>query len=147
MKVGFPSGERTIDVDSPWGKENIRRIARRSYSALSSSLVSSPRSANQVIAEIAIIIRKEMKQICSESHDSVIRDSQEGIKHFKWERVWTELVNHMPTLMKLLSAIFLNQKATQNIMLSHCMHDSEEEVREDVYGPEGTFSSVIWEWL
>ena len=84
--------------------------------------MSSPRSANQVIAEIAIIIRKEMKQICSESRDSVIRDSQEGIKHFKWERVWTELVNHMPTLMKLLSAIFLNQKATQNICsLIACM--------------------------
>ena len=116
MTVGFPSGKKKADIDSPWNKENIRRIARGSYSSLASSVVSSARTKNCVIAEMSQLIKKEMKNICSESHDSVIRDSQEGIKHFSWDTIWLELVSHMPTLVKLLSTLCPDEKASQKIV-------------------------------
>lgn len=100
MKVGYPSGSRTINL-SPWGRRNVKRIARRSYSLLSSSVATSPRTSDHVIATVSQTIRKEIKAICSTSHDSILLDTNEGIKHFNWETVYTELVNMLPTLMKV----------------------------------------------
>lgn len=46
-----------------------------------------------------------MKEISSASHDSVLRDSVEAIKQFKWETVKLELEQKTPTLVSLLSQL------------------------------------------
>ena len=78
MKVSYPSGGKTITIIT-WTKENVKCIARKSYSSLSSSLVSSTRTA-----AVARCIKKEMKVIISTNHDSIIRDTYEAVKHFSW---------------------------------------------------------------
>ena len=83
----------------------MKRLARGSYTALSASLTKSDRMGNQIIADIIRIVRKEMKELSSESHSSILRDTFEAVKRFSWETVWMELVNKVPTLMKILSGL------------------------------------------
>ncbi len=80
-----------MEVDSPWRQENIKRVAEGRYSALSSSVAGSDRTEDIVLSRIAHRIKQEMKDICSESHDSILRDSHEAVKRFSWETVWLEL--------------------------------------------------------
>jgi len=121
VKVGYPSGDKSIDVTSPWGKKNVKRIVRKSYASLTSSVVSSPRTSDLVISNICHTIHREMKNICSLSHDSILRDSHERVKHFSWQTVFLELKSNMPTLIKLLAAIIPDHKSKSMICLIACM--------------------------
>ena len=56
-----------------------------------------------MISKLVIRIKEEMKDICSISHDSILRDHIEAVKHFHWDTVFLELVRKLPTLMSLLS--------------------------------------------
>ena len=58
-----------------------------------------------IMSKIAIKIRQEIKQVSSETHDSILRDSVEAVKHFHWETVRLEMVQQTPTLMSLLSQL------------------------------------------
>ena len=44
-----------------------------------------------------------MQSICLDAHDSILRDCVEAVKHFHWETVMLELLQNVPTLMRLLS--------------------------------------------
>ena len=122
MKIRYPSCEKTIEIDSPWTKQNVKRIARRSYTSLSSSIVSCSRTSDKVLTEVARCIRREMKAICSERHDSVLRDTYEGVKRFSWKTVWLELLKNMPTLVKLLVAILSKRNQSNDVIsLIVCM--------------------------
>ena len=118
MKIRYPSCEKTIEIDSPWTKQNVKRIARRSYISLSSSIVSCSRTSDMVLIEVARCIRRGMKAICSERHDSVLRDTYEGVKRFSWKTVWLELLKNMPTLVKLLVAILSKRKRSNDVISS-----------------------------
>ena len=105
MKLTYPSCEKVVNAESPRVKDNIRQLVCESYSSLSCSIVSSSCTTNQVIAKISLCIRKEMKNMCSDSHDSILRDSCEGIAQFSWQTIWLELTTCMPPLIKLLSTL------------------------------------------
>ena len=96
--------------------KNVKRIARRNYTSLSSSLASCSRTSNKVLMDVARGIRKEIKGICSENHNSVLRDTYEGVKHFSWETVWLELLKQVPTLIKLLITILPDHKQSRNVV-------------------------------
>ena len=84
--------------------------------------MSSPRTSDLAISSICHTIHKEMKNICSLSHDSILRDSHEGVKHFSWQTVFLELKNNMPTLIKVLAAIITDHKNSKSIIcLIACM--------------------------
>lgn len=68
-------------------------------------MVHSDRARSRVITEVIKHIQNEMKAICSDKHDSILRDSIDGIKQFSWNTVWVEMITKMPTLMKLLSGL------------------------------------------
>ena len=72
--------------------------------------------SKSVISQIANKIKAEMKDISSEAHDSILRDSIEAVKHFHWETVMLELSHKIPTLMSLLSQL-VQQPATQKPLL------------------------------
>ena len=57
------------------------------------------------LLQVANKIKSEMKAVSSDAHDSILRDTVEGVKHFSWETVWLELSKNMPTLISLLSQI------------------------------------------
>ena len=56
-----------------------------------------------------------MKEISSDSHDSILRDTVEAVKNISWETVRLELLEKMPTLMTLLAHI--TGKSSQNAPL------------------------------
>lgn len=63
------------------------------------------------------LIKKEMKVICSESHDSILWDCNEGIRFFKWERLFKEMCDQMPTLTTLLLFLVSGKDDTKRIIL------------------------------
>ena len=54
------------------------------------------------------MINQEIQKLKSLSHDSILKDWYEAVKHFSWETVWVELTTNVPTLMKILSALVPN---------------------------------------
>lgn len=58
-----------------------------------------------------------MKNICSESHDSIIRDSNEGIRNFRWDRLFHELSQNMPTCVSLLLSMIPGKDDGKRVML------------------------------
>ena len=103
--MGYPSGERTVKLHSPWGRRNVKRIVRRSYSALSSSITTSLRTSDKIAFQVASVIRREIKGICSTQHESILRIKDEDIKQLNFQDVWTEFCQKMPTLMMILASI------------------------------------------
>ena len=90
--IKHPSGDRKVLIDSPWRQENIKRVVHRRYSSLASSLASSERTSDLVIIQIAHQIKQEVKDICAESHNSILQHSHESIKRFSWKTIWLELL-------------------------------------------------------
>ena len=50
-----------------------------------------------------MMIRREIKNLCSSDYDSILRDTVQAVKQFNWDTVMLELLNKVPTLMTLLS--------------------------------------------
>jgi L1 cell adhesion molecule like protein len=71
-----------------------------------------------LIQEMACQIKKEMKHVCSESHDSILRDSVDGVKQFSWETVWVELQRNIPTLITLLEELVSNDRPLLCLIVS-----------------------------
>ena len=113
---GYPSKRKVFKVNTPARKQGIKRLARRSYRSLASSIVNySPLSTNMV-SEVARKIKAEMKDISSQRHNSFLLDSCEAVKHFSWDRVLHKLRNMMPTLMQLLTKLISNPLARKPLM-------------------------------
>ena len=95
MNIRYPSGQRTYPINSPWRQNTIKSLTRKSYRAFATSANSSSLTSERILEQVCKII-KEMKGICSDEHDSILRDTYEGVKHFKWSRFFDELVQKMP---------------------------------------------------
>ena len=70
---------------------------------MAETIMDSPEMSKGIVSKIARKIKAEMKNISSKDHDSILRDSEEAVKHFSWETVVMELRQKLPTLMSLLS--------------------------------------------
>jgi hypothetical protein len=118
ITVPFRSRKQTFTVTSPWSKQNVKRLARKNLSSLVSSFADSPRTSNLVLKRVSFIIHKEMTDICSLHHNSVLRDGDDGVKYFNWDTVWVELAQKMPTLMKLLYTIITQRNGKKKKILT-----------------------------
>lgn len=92
-------------MKTPVRKHAVKRIVRRKYTALASSMVQSDATCNAVLIEVARKVKQEMKKFSSDATDSLLRDTYEALKRFSWKTVHLEMRRHIPTLMSLLSAI------------------------------------------
>ena len=81
----------------------VKRIARRSYVSLSHTIVKL--HSAKIIKSLGNSIKKEYKNVCSDQHKSIFRGDSENIKSFSWDKLWSEIHQHMPTLASLLTAI------------------------------------------
>ena len=68
-------------------------------------MVNSRESLNATIKQLTWKIRGEMKQLFSSSHDSILMDSVEAVKHFHWDTVLLEYKRMVPTLILLLESL------------------------------------------
>jgi len=64
-----------------------------------SAPITSEVGRKSAISALVRVISNEFKVLCSASHDSILRDTVEAVKHFSWETVWLELCKMVPTLM------------------------------------------------
>lgn len=56
----------------------------------------------EVVAALGNSVQKEIKKLCSDSHDSILRmKSKTALERFTWERVWLEIQMNAPLLVSL----------------------------------------------
>lgn len=92
-------------IGTPARKKAIRSLSRRSYKAATSSFSEMPQTKNYLLQSFVRTVNKEITSICSYKHNSILRDSHEGIKRFSWEVIWSELVENVPILLKLIQSL------------------------------------------
>ena len=68
------------------------------------------------MVEVAKRVRKEMKEICAKTHNSILRDSHEAVKCFSWQTIWLEYVQKMPTLLNLLSNLVSDVEKSKSLL-------------------------------
>ena len=101
--VPYKGGPRKYNIKTPSRKSAIKRLARKTYKATATTMLSTPLMSQPILLQLALKIRNEMKEISSTSYDSILRDTVEAVKNFSWETVRLELLQKVPTLMTILS--------------------------------------------
>ncbi len=102
VNIGYKSGAKVLKIITPVRKRGIKRLARRSYRGLSSTVLGSSEITKSVVAQLCRKITAEMKQLSSDEYNSVLRDNMEA---FNWETVMFEFEKKLPTLVNLLNGI------------------------------------------
>ena len=102
------SGYRYVDVESLWKAENIKRLVKDRYCALSNSIVNAEQTKGLIVTEVVRNVNEEIKKICLDEHSSILLDNHEAVKKFSWRTIWMELNTCMPILMKLLTGFVRN---------------------------------------
>ena len=124
MKIDYPSGTKIYNVSNgtPSRKAGIKQYARRCQAVAATAAKSAPTS-EKIMREVARTIRREMEDLASDDHDSILRDTTEAVKHFSWETIALELKKEVPTLMRSLvrnkSQPFISSLACQLIKDHH----------------------------
>lgn len=98
-------------------------VARGKRRSIAHATVENGELRHEVVTAIGNAARKEIKKICSDSHDSILRMKlKPALEHFTWERVWTELQNHAPLLMSLLLQLLPPSKREgKNVRAALCI--------------------------
>ena len=84
MNVTYPSGEKSYAISTPWRKKAVRQLARKSYRSLGSAAIASDVNIKVTLASITQKIKKELQNLCSLQHDSILRDTIEAVWYFSW---------------------------------------------------------------
>ena len=93
-------------VITPRRQPVVRSLSRRSYKAASSKFTSLPQTPAYLLQRLVSQIRKEVSAICSLNHNSILRGEHKTLKIFSWTRIWRELYENVPTLVKLFQGLF-----------------------------------------
>ena len=95
-------------IKTPTRKAGIKQYTRHRYQAVAATAVKSAPTSDKVMREVARKIKKEMHDIATSKHDSILRDTVEAVKHFSWDTVTIELQMKTPILMQLLRSLVRN---------------------------------------
>ena len=102
--VEYPSGTKHFDL-TPNKKKAIISYTKRHYRAAAKKITTSKDMSEPIRISLTQQIRKEMAEICSTEHHSILRDTHEAVKRFSWEIVWSEYQCKVPTLFTFLSGL------------------------------------------
>ena len=70
----------------------------------------------QLLRALCESARKEIRHVCSDSHDSILRlKTKPALEHFSWETIWTELQQNTPTLLDILKELIPTSKRERDI--------------------------------
>ena len=89
-------------------------LSRRNYRATSHKIIKSKELKEPVIAAFSRVVLGEMRVVSSTSNPTVLRDSQEKLKQFNWESLWSEFQKNLPILLSFLQKIL--PKATKKFL-------------------------------
>lgn len=80
-----------------------RYIGRGNKRSIVTTVMENPHLRPHVLEAVAMEIEKEVKKVCSDNHDSILRMKfKEALERFSWDRVWRELSDNVPTLLHLV---------------------------------------------
>jgi len=101
--VEYPSGiVKSFDL-TPKRKKTVLSLSRCNYRAAAKGHITTEHISDHVVKPLTQRVHHEMTVICSEQHDSILRDSHKGVKRFSWENIWLEFQANVSTLYKVLS--------------------------------------------
>ena len=83
----------------------MKQVYRREFSSAIHNLqkIVPPK---EVIETPVKIMMNEIKELCSIEDESVLRDTDKGLRYFSWEAVWQELALKAPTILHLYRLLF-----------------------------------------
>ena len=82
-----------------------KAVARNSKQALAKECLKQPETREYILRSIAVLIRNEMKAMCSDRINSVLRSTDINDLHeFTWDRLLTELRKNAPIFLRVLHA-------------------------------------------
>ena len=90
---------------TPTRQPTVCSLTRRSYKAATSAFTWLPRTQPYLLDKLVSQIRKEVNAICSLKHNSVLRGKHTTLKDFSWTRIWHDLTEKVPTLVKLFQKL------------------------------------------
>ena len=93
-------------VITPTRQPVVCSLSRRSYKAASSTFTCLSWKPTYLLQKFVGQIRKEIDVICSLNHNSVLRGKPITLKTFCWARIWNELKENVPTLVKFFQSLF-----------------------------------------
>lgn len=93
------------NIYTPHRRKSVRQLARRTYKSVASTMVTSSHLCKPLVLELSRKCKAEMKELASDKHDSILRDTREAVRHFSWETVMREYERKIPTLVSFLKEI------------------------------------------
>lgn len=79
-------------------------IGRGNKRSIATAVVENAALQGEVLLALCTEACKEVKKLCSDSHDSILRNTTKpAVELFTWERVWLELQLNAPLLLSLLT--------------------------------------------
>ena len=78
---------------------------------------------SQVIKRIGKMCFQEIKHLCSDNYDSILRTTSDvPMTHFSWESIWIEISTKAPTLVSILkSCLPVKTKLNRKPVLCLCV--------------------------
>lgn len=90
-------------------------VGRRNKQSIARAVVENVALRKEVVTQISRLALKEIKLICSDTHDSILRmKSKIALEKFTWERVWLELEQYLPLLVSIFLQ-FVPQSKRENL--------------------------------
>ena len=98
---------------TPSRKRMGRFVARGSYVAIAKQCLEDERMRKYIIKKLVNVLQVEMKRLCSNHSDSVLMSkSTDDLCSFSHDKIYTELMQHCPTLLEILEGC-TNRKSPQ----------------------------------
>lgn len=113
---------------TPKRKCLVMSILRNSYKASSKKIIQSKNLKAPVISALSREVLDEMNIISSTNNVTLLRGSNDELRHFSWEAIWQEMQTKFPILFSFLQRIL--PKADKKfvafliamILKKHCKH-------------------------
>ena len=107
LHIRYPSKSKpsVFSIHTPLRKHTINSLARCSYSKAAATSVKCKVMSSKILLEVTRKIKRELQDMSSDDHGSILRDTNEAVKRFSWETAILELQQNVPTLIKFIQLL------------------------------------------
>ena len=87
---------------TPRSRKIEKCVARGSKKAIIDQCFKDPTTRIHLEKKLGSVLHSEVKAMCSDKVNSVLRSNNGSLKNFKWDKVMSEMKEHAPTLLNIL---------------------------------------------
>ena len=120
--MNYNSYVKRFQLKTAQGRHMTKSIARGFKKGLVDQCFGDEVIHGYILKKTAQIIREEVKAMCSDEVDSVLRNSgkPDALSSFTWNSLLAELKRHAPTLLLLLSAAAGKRAENSECVIGMC---------------------------